>query len=242
MINKRTHKKPLYKDILISRKNILNNTKIFYFKKKKWERFIFFAKRNFRFFRRHRFYDQSKLTVSKFSSSGNAFKKYFKNFLIKLKMVNLLYGGFKKKKIKTLFLEQKNSKKTHHGSVNQSILSNFEKRLDASLTKAKFCLTPKQARQMISHGHILVNGERVRSSNCVLEHGDKVQIARTEKSMSIVKQNLLKSNFWPVPPSNLRINYKTLTIVNIQKASKKSEIVAPFYLSLNFLKNRIKFR
>ena len=45
MIEKSKYRKPLYKKIFKTRKNLGNELKFFFLKKKKWEKFIFFAKK-----------------------------------------------------------------------------------------------------------------------------------------------------------------------------------------------------
>lgn len=241
MIFKKSYRKPFYKDLLISRKNVLNSTKIFYLKKKKWEKFIFFSKRKFKFFKRFRFYDQLKLNINKFSSSGNAFKKYFKNFLIKLKQLKILYGGFKKKKIKSLFLKVRRSSQ-NNCNTSLKILTKLEHRLDTILNRAKFCSTPKEAKQLISHGHVLVNGKKIISYHCFLKKGDIVEISKNKNSIKLVRQNLMKNVFWPLPPSYLKINYKTLTIINLNNFFKNTNFFLPSNLDINFLNNQMRFR
>ena len=102
MVLKKNYRKPFYKSLLNSRTNILNNSKIFYLKKKKWEKFKFFAKKRLKFFKRYRFRDQKKLLVNRFAHRGNSFKKDFKFYLTKLKIIQLKYGSIKKKNSKKL--------------------------------------------------------------------------------------------------------------------------------------------
>lgn len=243
MIKKKTYRKPNYKEQLLSRKNVWNNTKFFFLKKKKWERFKFFSRRNLKFFKRYRFYDQSKLKINKFSSFGNKFKKQFKNFLIKLKVLKILYGESRKNKIKSFFI---NTSKTNFNKSQKYLTINpitvLEKRLDWLLTRAKFSVTPKQAKQMIYHGHVLINNKKPSSHRYFLNYGDIIQIKRTTKSRDLVKQNIMKSSFWPIPPSYIKINYKTLTIVAIKNRIQTNEIPSTFSIGGDFIKNKIRFK
>ena len=86
----------------MTRKNVINNTKCFFFKKKKWKQFIFFSKLKYKFFRRYKYNDPSKVYVTKFASKGNALKKQFKLYLAKVNGLKIVYGGFKKKPFKKL--------------------------------------------------------------------------------------------------------------------------------------------
>lgn len=241
MVKKKNYRKPFYKDLLISRKNVLNSQKVFYFRKKKWSRFLFFSKKNLRFFRRRRFYDQSKTRIRRFASKGNSYKKQFRDFLVRSKLLRILYGRLKKKNFKKIFLESSAASGWFEAD-KKNVLFRLESRLDSALTKTKFCLTPGQAKQMIKHGHFLVNKIRVTKHDYFLRYGDIVQVAGSRKSRDLVKENLFRSIFWPLPPAYLKVNYKTLTFVNIRKKYSFSNMAAPFYLSLNFLKNSVRFK
>ena len=55
----------------------------------------------------------------------------------------------------------------------------------------------------------------------------------TVKSRSLVKKSLDGSNFWPVPPKNLLINYKTLQILFVYTESSNLSPVFNHYLNLD---------
>ena len=245
MVSQNNYKKPFYKKLLLARRNVLNNHKVLKFKRKKWGRFTFFAKRNFKFFRRSRFYDQTKLAVNKFASLGNSFKKHYRNLLTKIRVLKILYGGFKKKQLKNILLINKKNRfssvKPELKNKDSETLLLLENRLTTVLGRAKFCLTPKQGKQLVAHGHISVNGQIVKSQNCIIKTGDIIEVAKNTKSRSLIQQNLLKSPFWPLPPSFLSINYRTLTIINSTNPAKQRQIFFPFKLNINSIKNKAKF-
>ncbi len=56
------------------------------------------------------------------------------------------------------------------------IYSSLEKRLDNVVYRLGFAPTRSGARQMVSHGHISVNGRRVNTPSMQLRSGDKVSI------------------------------------------------------------------
>ena len=58
--------------------------------------------------------------------------------------------------------------------------------MDAVIYRAKFATTVFQARQLINHGHVKVNGKRVNISSFKLNDKDEVEIKETSKQLSYV--------------------------------------------------------
>ena len=246
----KNRKKGLYKKILASRKNIAGRMKVLRLKKKKWGAFIFFARKKFKFFQRYRFHDQSRLCVNRFGSRGNSLKRRFKHYIGKTKGLQVRYGGFKKKPFKSLFLKSsKYSNNLKRFKIkNQRLdditrtLFQLELRLDSILRNVKFCSTVLQARQMISHGHVLINNRVVRSHRAIIKHGDIVSVSSNPNIRDVVKSNIMESNFWPIPPEFLQVNYRTLNVINTANGYEMKKIFIPYHLSLDTVINDIKFR
>ena len=109
----------------------------------------------------------------------------------------------------------------------------LESRLDIVLFRSKFSLSVKGAGQLILHGHVLVNGVVVQNKSYVLKTNDVIEIARNTKSRGLVKKNLDRSNFWPIPPKHLLINYKTLQILFVYTDFANSMPVFNHYLNFD---------
>lgn len=62
------------------------------------------------------------------------------------------------------------------GVPGENLLSLLERRLDSVLYRLKLAVTCSQARQMIVHGHVLVNGKRVTSPSYLTQLGDVVSL------------------------------------------------------------------
>jgi len=62
------------------------------------------------------------------------------------------------------------------GAPGENLLSILERRLDNVLYRLKMATSRVQARQLIVHGHILVNGKRVSSPSYQVSIGDDVTI------------------------------------------------------------------
>ena len=81
-------------------------------------------------------------------------------------------------------------------------------RLDNILFRAGFAKTIPEARQLINHGHILVNNRKVNipSYTC----GNKDQI--TTKTIDFIKNNSENQQAKKIIPSHLSVNFQELKI------------------------------
>ena len=76
------------------------------------------------------------------------------------------------------------------GNTGETLLQLLERRLDNVVYKLNFAPSRKAARQLISHGHIYLNGRKVNISDYTTKIGDKVTVKGSEKSVKQVKQQL----------------------------------------------------
>ena len=72
------------------------------------------------------------------------------------------------------------------------LIRDLEMRLDNVIFRLGLASSHAQARQLVSHGHFLVNGRPVNAPSYTLKQGDKVNIRETSLKKSIF-QNLSKS-------------------------------------------------
>jgi len=73
------------------------------------------------------------------------------------------------------------------GNTGENLLVLLERRLDNVLTLCGFAVSRAQARQMVTHGHIQVNGRKVDRPNYLLEEGDVVRPALSDDTLEMVK-------------------------------------------------------
>lgn len=238
--NKRN--KPFYKQFLRLRKNIQDRPKLFKFKKQKWQNIQRYSKNQLKFYRRFQIKDQFQSSISKFASRGNSFQRKFRNNLYDRKLFSLFYGDLKRKYLKNKILKSTQTKH-YENDINDfryRTLQLFESRLDTVLVRSKFCLSFKSAAQLILHGHVLVNGKQITTKSYVLKPNDLIKIGLNSKSRYLVKKNLDRSNFWPLPPKYLAINYKTLQILFLYTENSNFVPVFNHYLNLNSIIANIK--
>ena len=71
------------------------------------------------------------------------------------------------------------------GVTGTVLLQTLESRLDNILFRAGFATTRKQARQIVNHGHVLVNGKKVDIPSYLVKAGDVITVRA--KSADFVK-------------------------------------------------------
>jgi len=76
------------------------------------------------------------------------------------------------------------------GNTGSALLGLLERRLDNVVHKLGFAASRAAARQVISHGHMSVNGRRVNVPSFLVSVGDKVSVREDEKSQKIVRATL----------------------------------------------------
>ena len=235
--------KPFYKQFLRLRQNVQNRAKLFKFKKQKWQRFQKYSKNQLGFYKRFKIKDQFQLSASKFASRGNSFQRKFRNNLYQRKLFSLFYGGLNKKYLKKSIIKAisiKNYSNPNLPDFRHNVLKFFESRLDTVLYRANFSSSIKDASQLILHGHVLVNGKPVKSKSYILKTNDLIEITHNLKSRVLVKKSLDRSNFWPIPPKHLLVNYRTLQILFVYSNNVNLMPVFNHYLNLNSIISTIK--
>jgi small subunit ribosomal protein S4 len=73
------------------------------------------------------------------------------------------------------------------GSTGDNLLTALELRLDNLVYRAGFAATRAQARQMVSHGHVVVNEKRLNIPSYKCRIGDVVQIKEQSQQKAIVQ-------------------------------------------------------
>lgn len=83
------------------------------------------------------------------------------------------------------------------GVTGQEFMKLLERRLDNAVYRAGLAATRPQARQMVSHGLIKLNGRRVKTPSILIKTGDKFEVQ--EKSKKSKMFDGLKEAKWQAP-------------------------------------------
>ncbi|CAM3162624.1 30S ribosomal protein S4 [Streptobacillus ratti] len=76
------------------------------------------------------------------------------------------------------------------GVTGELLLQYLERRLDNVIYRLGFGATRRQARQIVSHGHILINGKRVDIASYRVKQGDVITLKEGSTELSIIKESV----------------------------------------------------
>lgn len=79
------------------------------------------------------------------------------------------------------------------GVTGDNLVLLLESRLDNLVYRSGFAVSRGQARQLVNHGHLRVNGRRVDIPSCRLRVGDVVSVRETPRSRELVTRGLGQS-------------------------------------------------
>jgi len=118
--------------------------------------------------------------------------------------VKFIYGVLEKQFRKYYVMATKQS-----GITGQNLLQILESRLDNVVFRLGLANTRKEARQIVNHGHILVNGKKVDIPSYLVKAGDVVAVREKSKSNGRMKE-IVEDNAKRVIPKWLSMDKEKL--------------------------------
>lgn len=91
------------------------------------------------------------------------------------------------------------AKKLKYGTTGENLMILLELRLDNVIFRLGLARTRKEARQMVGHKMVLVNGKQVNIPSYTVAVGDKIEIKEKKKSIQRIKDVLEATNGRLVP-------------------------------------------
>ena len=73
----------------------------------------------------------------------------------------------------------------------------LESRLDNVVYRLGFATTRRQARQLVNHGHILLNGVKTDIASCQVKVGDVISVKERSRSLEVIKNALASQTHVP---------------------------------------------
>ena len=116
---------------------------------------------------------------------GQARRRRLSDFGIQLQAKQKLkgyYGDITEKQFRNLYREATRRR----GDTSERLIALLEQRLATVVYRMKFVPTVFAARQVINHGHVLVNGKRVNIASYQVREGDVVELREPMKSNAMV--------------------------------------------------------
>jgi small subunit ribosomal protein S4 len=148
--------------------------------------------------------------------------------------------GITEKQLISYYKEAKRKK----GSTGQLLLELLEGRLDCVLYRLGFAPTIPAARQIVNHGHILVNNIYVNIPSFICKNGDIITIKDKVNSQKLISDNfeiqqqkrkliqrrmkrvnLTKSRFHSLLPKHLQVNNEKLIGYFLNPVKRKDVLV-----------------
>jgi len=123
------------------------------------------------------------------------------------------------------------------GKTGDNLIILLERRLDNVVYRLHFATSRAQARQLVNHGHIAVNGKRVDVASYLVKPGDMISVVGVAKKMDTVRHALEEVQRSGVMPW-LEVNVDEMTgryVINPQRqdvtdtADIKEQLVVELY-------------
>ena len=94
--------------------------------------------------------------------------------------------GMLEKQFKLTFDEANRRK----GKTGENLIVLLESRLDNIVYRLRFASSRSQARQLVTHGHILVNGKKTTIPSLRVKASDVIEIKESSKGSEVIKNSL----------------------------------------------------
>lgn len=124
-----------------------------------------------------------------------------------------------KQRIRNLYgLNERQFKNTYlratkmEGVTGSNFLFLLESRLDNLVYRLGFARTRRAARQLVNHGHILVNGKKVDIPSFIVKPGSTIEVKETSRNMKAINEAL-------------EATLNTVSFVEVDKENKKGKYV-----------------
>lgn len=92
--------------------------------------------------------------------------------------------GISEKQFRSIFVEANRL----DGNTGENLIHLIERRLDNVVYRMGFATTRRFARQLVTHGHILVDGKKVDIPSCFVKNGQKIEIVeKTKNNAQVVR-------------------------------------------------------
>lgn len=120
--------------------------------------------------------------------SGKGFRKRLSDYGVHLRekqKVRRIYGVLERQFRKYFQMAAKKS-----GVTGENLLQLLETRLDNVVYKMGFAPSRKSARQIIRHGHVLVNGKKVNIPSFLVNADNEIVIKEGSRMMNLIQESL----------------------------------------------------
>ncbi len=140
--------------------------------------------------------------------------------------------NIREKQIRRYFLEARNMP----GPTGENLMSLLERRLDNLVYRAGFAATIWAARQLVSHGHIQVNGKRLDLPSYIAIPGDQISVRpKMRENVHIVESmegNVTVPEYMMLDKQNLTATFARIPERREIPVPIEEQLVVEFYARL----------
>ena len=111
------------------------------------------------------------------------------------------------------------------GKTGENLLSILETRLDNTIYRLGFAMSRAEARQLVLHGHFLVNGRKVNIPSFLVKPGMIISLKEKSRSLDKLKM-VIDANLSRVPPKWLEYDTNAL-IAKVSTTPTREDIDFP---------------
>jgi small subunit ribosomal protein S4 len=138
------------------------------------------------------------------------------------------YGNIGERQFNSIYKEASAMK----GSTSEQLIGLLERRLDAVVYRAKFVPTVFAARQIVSHGHITVNGRKVNVASFRCRVGDVIEMKEKSRQLTVVLE-AVKSSERDVP-DYIEVDHNKMT-AKLNRIPLLSDVPFPVTMEPNLV-------
>ncbi|MBM3620818.1 MAG: 30S ribosomal protein S4 [Alphaproteobacteria bacterium] len=108
----------------------------------------------------------------------------FGNQLMAKQRIKGYYGNVSERQMRRYYAEAMRRR----GDTGENLIALLERRLDAVVYRMKFAATVFASRQLVSHGHVRVNGRRVNIASYQVRDNDVISLGNKAKDLAVVME------------------------------------------------------
>ena len=138
------------------------------------------------------------------------------------------YGNLTEKQFSRIYEEADRRK----GNTSENLIGLLESRLDAIVYRAKFAPTPFASRQLVNHGHVLVNGKRVNIPSYRCKPEDRIEVRERSRNMALILEAM--SSAERDLPDYIEVDAKHLS-ARFVRAPELAEVPYPVKMEPNLV-------
>lgn len=121
--------------------------------------------------------------------------------------------GLRERQFKRFFA---NAIKSQEGGAGENLLNMLERRIDNVMYRLKLSTSRAQARQVIVHGHVLVNGKKVSSPSYLVKVNDEISLAPNVMNKTVFLEQVVDKR--------LNIGIKVPDWLELNKKERKGKV------------------